>query len=129
MMSMSVDPCPVCSATPRSQVLCHRVGDYICDSHCVGCKYLHERLWRCRWQGGPEDQEYSAFELHDLIEKLKVRPLGDVRVCQEKVERKIIGVLVENKEPRDRLPYYWIRLEAVHRVLTGGDAIERKSDL
>lgn len=128
---MSANPCPVCEASPKSQVLCHRIGDYICESHCTSCEYLNPRVWHCSWQGGPERMQYSVIEMDKILKKLRALPMIGVEkysaaTYYNAAFQKIVEILVENKEPRDKLPYYWTRLEAAHRVLHGGNTNEAK---
>lgn len=77
--------------------------------------------------------QYSTIEMHDITKELKALPaIGvekySVTTYYQTAFRKIVDILVENKEPRDRLPYYYTRLEAAHRVLHGGDEIEIKEN-
>lgn len=118
---MSAELCPVCSKSSKSWVLCHRVGDYICEKHCGSCEYLRRIDWHCLWKGGPENQKYSAFKMHQLVGLLKAHPHGFVENYLLHAQKGANDILIYGKEPKDKLPYYWIRIEAAQKVLSGGE--------
>ena len=113
---MAGNTCPICGGHPSSAVLCHRACGYICVKHCTNCAYLRAIDWHCTCSGAPEGVQLSCFEIQKVVKLLRVQPTEYIHDYYDRAMRGLTNHMVPEID-RDKLPYYWVRLEAAKQVL------------